>query len=95
MAHSAIDGLSSCLRRIAALLEKDDPVSAAAIMVEMNELFPTLPSDVAQEELAEAVRLLHHCRELEQGLRQSVLASLQRLAATRKSLVYRRYGSGP
>ena len=95
MAHSAANGLSSCLRRIAVLLEKGEPVAAAAIVVEMNELFSTLPSAMPQGEIDEATHLLHRCKELERGLRQSVLASLQRLAATRKSLVYRRYGSGP
>jgi len=95
MAHSATDDLRSCLRKIAALLEKGDAVAAAAVMVEMNELFPRLPSDMPNEELAEATQLLDHCKELERGLRQGALQDLRRLAALRKSRVYRRYGGGP
>jgi hypothetical protein len=95
MAHSATEDLRGCLRRIAALLEKGDAVAAAAIVVEMNELIPRLPPDMPNEELAEATHLLEHCEELEHGLRQDALLALQRLAASRKSLVYRRYGGGP
>jgi hypothetical protein len=94
MADSATDNLRGCLRGIATLLEKGDPVAAAAIVSEMNELLPRLPRDMPQEELAEATQLLDRCKELEEGLRQNALAALQRLGATRKSLIYRRYGSG-
>jgi hypothetical protein len=76
-------------------MEKGEAVEAAVAMSEMNELLPLLPMEMTTEELAEANRLLRRCVELESGMRQKVLASLQRLAATRKSLVYRRYGGRP
>ena len=94
MANLATDDLCGCLRKIATLLEKGDPVAAAAIVSEMNELLPRLPRDMPQEELAEATQLLGRCKELEQGLRQNVLVALQRLGATRKSQIYRRHGGG-
>jgi len=93
MAHSATEDLCGCLRRIAALLEKGEPEAAAAIVAEMNEVSPRLPTEMPADELAEAQSLLERCAELERGVRQNVLDALRRLGATRKSLVYRRYGS--
>jgi hypothetical protein len=95
MAHSATEELRSCLRRIASLLEKGEPVAAAAIVGEMNEIFPRLPPDMPQDELAEASQLLDRCKELELGLREKALVALRQLGATRRSMIYRRYGSGP
>jgi hypothetical protein len=88
---SASEALRNCLQRIGALLEKGEAVQAAAIVSEMTEIFPRLPMEMSPDELAEASNLLAHCAELERGLRQNVLVSLQRLAATKKSMVYRRY----
>jgi hypothetical protein len=95
MAEPTTNSLCKCLQRIAGLMEKGEAVEAAVAMSEMNELLPLLPMEMTTEELAEANRLLRRCVELESGMRQKVLASLQRLAATRKSLVYRRYGGRP
>jgi hypothetical protein len=92
---SATGDLCECLRRIAALLERGQPVEAAAVADEMNALLPHLPAQMPQEKADEARTLLAHCAILEEGLRQHVLTSLQRLAATRKSMGYRRQGSGP
>jgi hypothetical protein len=92
---SASEALRDCLRRIGALLEKGEAVQAAAIVSEMTEIFPLLPPEMPADELAEAKDLLAHCGDLERGLRQNVLVSLQRLAATKKSLVYRRYIGRP
>jgi hypothetical protein len=95
MVHSATEELRNCLRRIAALLENGEPVRAATIVNEMNELFPRLPDAMPPNELAEAQSLLERCVQLEQGLRKNVLGALQRIAATRKSRVYRWYGRKP
>lgn len=95
MSSSATQDLCGCLRRIAARLEEGDPAEAAAVVAEMNEVFPRLPNEMPDEELDEATRLLVRCKELEQGLRQNALTSLQRLAATRKSMIYRRYAPRP
>jgi hypothetical protein len=92
MSGSATQDLCGCLRRISILLERGEPEEAAAIVSEMNEVFPRLPREMPSEEFAEARRLLEHCTTLEKGMRQSVLASLQRLAATRRASVYRQYG---
>jgi hypothetical protein len=92
---SASQTLRDCLRRIGALLERGEAVQAAAIVSEMTEVFPRLPQEMPADELAEANNLLAHCADLERGLRQKVLVSLQRLAATKKSLVYRRYIGRP
>ena len=64
-------------------------------MSELTEIFPRLPPEMPPDEVAEARSLLAHCAELERGLRQNVLVSLWRLAATKKSLVYRRYVGRP
>jgi hypothetical protein len=92
---SASEALRDCLRRISALLEKGEAVQAATIVSEMTAIFPRLPTEMPPDELDEARLLLAHCTELERGLRQSVLVSLQRLAASKKSLVYRRYIGRP
>jgi hypothetical protein len=95
MAQPTSNSLCKCLQRITGLMEKGEAVEAAGAVAEMNELLPLLPLEMTTDELAEANRLLKRCVELEAGMRQKVLASLQRLAATRKSLVYRRYGGRP
>lgn len=95
MSDSATQDLCGCLQRIADLLERGEPVAAAAIVAEMNDVFPRLPPDMPDDELVEARRLLDLCTALECGLRQNVLASLRRLAATRKALVYRQHGRRP
>jgi hypothetical protein len=95
ISEAATGDLCGCLRRIAALLESGQPVEAAAVADEMNELLPHLPEQMPQEKAEEARNLLAHCAVLEEGLRQQVLTSMQRLAATRKSTIYRRQGSGP
>ena len=77
------------------MLESGDPVAAAAIVAEMTEFLPRLPPEMPAEELAEASRLLEHCTTLEKVLRQRVLASLQRLGATRRATAYRQYGGRP
>jgi hypothetical protein len=92
---SASEALRDCLRRIGALLERGEAVQAAAIVKEMTEIFSRLPPELPADELAEANSLLAHCAELEGSLRRNVLVSLQRLAATKKSLVYRRYLGRP
>ncbi len=92
MAQPTTNSLCKCLQKIAGLMEKGEAVEAAAAVAEMNELLPLLPLEMTTDELTEAKRLLDRCVELEGGMRQTVIASLQRLAATRKSLVYRRYG---
>jgi len=94
--HAASSGdLCGCLRKIAGLLEKGDPVEAATVVADMNELLPRLPSEMPAEQVSEARLLLLHCEELERGLRKIALASLQRLGATRRSMAYRRYSCGP
>jgi len=90
MAHSATQQLCGCLRRISALLEQGHPEEAAVIVGEMNVLFPQLPPTMPEDELTEAKALLARCVQLEQGLRQAALVALQRLGATRRSMVYRR-----
>jgi len=95
MANSTGETLCGCLRRIATLLEKGEPVEAALVVAEMNELLPRLPQDMAEAELNEAKNLLTRCEALERDLRKDVLGSLQLLAATRKSSIYRRYGGAP
>jgi hypothetical protein len=95
MSDSPTQDLCGCLQRIAILLEKGESVQAATVVAEMNDVFPRLPPDMPDHELAEARRLLDHCTALERGLRQSVLASLQRLGATRKALVYREHRGRP
>ena len=95
MVNATGEDLCGCLRRIATLLEKGEPVEAALVVAEMNELLPRLPQDIAEAELAEARNLLTRCEALERDLRRDVLGSLQLLAAARKSSIYRRYGSAP
>lgn len=95
MSESAIQDYCDCLRRIAILLEKGEPIAAAAVVAEMNEIFPRLPAEIREEELQEAQGLLERCKELEQGLRHKVLASLQQLAATRRSRIYQWGGHSP
>jgi uncharacterized membrane-anchored protein len=95
MSDTATQELCGCLRRIATLLEKGEPVEAATLVVEMNEILPRVTPEMPGDELADARALLEHCAALEGGLRQHVLSSLQRLGATRKGLVYRQYGSRP
>ena len=95
MAQPTATSLCKCLREITELMEKGQAVEAALAVAEMRELLPLLPLEMTTDELAEADRLLKRCVELEAGMREKVLASLQRLAATRKSLVYHRYGGRP
>jgi hypothetical protein len=90
MPVSAGENLCDCLRRIAVLLEQGKPVEAATIVAEIEELLPRLPPKMPEDQLAEARTLLARCGVLEQTMRQSVVASLQRLAATRRSSIYRR-----
>jgi hypothetical protein len=86
----ASESVCDYLRRIAALLEQGKPVEAATIVTEMTELLPRLSPEMPDDQLAEARILLARCGVLEQAVRQSVVASLQRLAATRRSSIYRR-----
>ena len=95
MADEATGSLCGCLRRIAVLLEKGNPVEAAAVVCEMNEVLSRGPTAMSESEYAEARSLLALCEKLERDARQDVLVSLQRLAATRKSSIYRRFGSDP
>ncbi len=95
MAKPATNSLCECLQKIAKLMETGEVIEAAALAVEMKGLLPSLPLEMTTEEFAEAGRLLGRCGEMEGIMRQKVLGSLQRLAATRKSLVYRRYSGRP
>ena len=95
MADTETDGLCSCLRRIATLLEKGEPEAAAAVVGELNSVLSQSPSEMPEAEYVEARGLLERCEKLERDARQDVLASLQRLAATRKSSIYRRFGGEP
>ena len=79
---------SSCLARMAVLLEQGDAVGAAKLVEELEAVMARGPTAMTAEELSEARTLLAHCGELERGLRGSALASLQRLAALRRSRVY-------
>jgi hypothetical protein len=90
MVPSPTHELCRQLEAIAGLLERGDPESAAAVVAEMNKLYPRLPSSMPPEEVTEARRLLARCVDLEENLRQKVLASLKHLAVTRKSMRYRR-----
>jgi len=92
---SATQELCKHLEMIAHYLEKGEPGSAAAIVAEMNELFPRLPTSMPADEVTKARRLLERCVGLEEEMRRGVLASLNRLAATRKAMTYRHRGSGP
>ena len=95
MANATSEDLCGCLRRIATLLEKGEPVEAAKVVAEMHQLLPRLPQEMAEAELDDARNLLARCEALEGDLRKDVLGALHVLAATRKSSIYRRYGSGP
>jgi len=95
MSDTATQELCGCLRRIATLLEKGEPVEAATLVVEMNEILPRVTPEKAGDELAQAMALLEHCKTLEAALRQHILSSLQRLGATRKGLVYRQFSTRP
>ena len=95
MANATGEELCGCLRRIATLLEQGEPVEAAKVVTEMHELLPRLPEDMAEAEFDDAKNLLARCEALEGDLRKDVLGALQVLGATRKSSIYRRYGSGP
>jgi len=95
MPDTAIEDLCGCLRRIAALLERGQPEEAATLVPEMLGMLPQVPLQLPQGKVDEAKDLLARCVGLEQSLRQGVLVSLRRLAATRRSSIYRRYGSRP
>ena len=95
MADLGSHGLCGFLRRIEGLLEKGDAVAAAAVVAEMNQALASLPLEMPDAELTEAQGLLVRCEEMEQGMRKEVLSSLQRLAATRKSSIYRGFGDAP
>ena len=94
MALSATQELCKHLEAIAQFLEKGDPVSAAAVVAEMNDLFPNLPASMPADEAAEAHRLLQRCVDLEKEMRSDVVASLKRLGASRKAMTYRHRGLG-
>ena len=80
---------------IAQLLEKGEPEAAAAVVLQMKDLFPGLPASMPPDEADEARRSLARCVQLEEDLRRQVLASLNRLAATRRSGAYRHRASSP
>jgi hypothetical protein len=94
MALSPTQELCKHLETIAQLLEKGEPESAAAVVAEMNELFPNLPASMPADEAAEAHRLLERCVGLEKKMRSDVVASLKRLGSSRKAMVYRHRGLG-
>ena len=95
MASANGQGLADCLRGIAVLLERGQAVEASALLPEMNRILSSPPVEMSSAEVEEANHWLGRCVALEGCLRQEVVASLQRLAATRKSRAYRRYAVRP
>ncbi len=76
-------------------MERGDPKAAAAVVVEMKEVFSTMPSSVHESDVAEVRGLLHRYGVLGEELRQRTMVAMNRLGAARRSRVYRRQGIIP
>jgi hypothetical protein len=83
------------LRRIVSFLEQKDSGSAAALVAEMQELLPSLPPSLPDDEIAEVRRLLDRFAVLGEELRRQIETARNRLGAARRLRAYGRHGRRP
>jgi hypothetical protein len=76
------------LRRIVGLLEGGDREAAAAAAAELQNLIAVLPSEMPEDELAEARRLMERYATLGEKLQHETLALMTRLGAARRVAGY-------
>ena len=90
MEPSVTHRLREYLSAVAQLLEGGDAVAAAAEMEKIHALYPSLPSSMPADELAEVRQLFDRCTAAERALSQSLVESRQRLSMAHRVQVYGR-----